>query len=89
MSERIWLDNVRITAEEKPTGIDELATKQQINVVQGGLSINGYEGQQVRVFSVDGRQVNAFVANDHSTISVSPGIYIVTVGKQAFKICVR
>ena len=89
MSERIWLDNVRITAVETPSGVDEMAVKQQVVALNGGLSIQGYEGQQVRVFTVDGRQVNAFVANGQSTISASPGIYIVTVGKQAFKVSVR
>ena len=90
MSERIWLDNIRITAEDKPSSsIDELGNTQQITAVQGGFSITGYEGQQVRVYTVDGRQVNAFVAKGQSTISAAPGIYIVTVGKQAFKVSVR
>ena len=89
MSERIWLDNVRITAEEKPSGVNELAAKQQVVAVKGGISIEGFEGQQVRVFTVDGRQVQNFVANGNSNLSMAPGIYIVTVGKQAYKISVR
>ena len=89
MSERIWLDNVRITAEEKPSGIDEMAAKQQVVAVKGGISIEGFEGQQVRVFTVDGRQVQNFVADGNSNLSMAPGIYIVTVGKQAYKISVR
>ena len=90
MSERIWIDNVRITATEKPvSSVNELAEKQQIVAVKGGFSLEGFDGQQVRVFAIDGRQVDAFVANGNSTINVAPGIYIVTVGKQAFKISVR
>ena len=89
MSERIWLDNVRITAEDKPSGLNELSDMQQIAPVKGGFSIEGFKGEQVRVFTVDGRQVDAFVADGHRTVSMSPGIYIVTVGKQAFKVNVR
>jgi len=89
MSERIWLDNIRITAEDKPSSVNELPAQQQIAAVKGGINIEGFEGQQVRVFTVDGRQVNAFVANGSSTLSMSPGIYIVTVGKQAYKVCVK
>ncbi len=89
MSERIWLDNIRISSEDKPTGVNELTAKQQITAVKGGVSIEGFEGQQVRVYSIDGRQVDAFVADGNRTLSMSPGIYIVTVGKQAYKISVR
>ena len=89
MSERIWLDNIRITATEDPSGIDEMNAKQQIAAVKGGISIEGYNGQQVRVYTVDGRQVQNFVADGNHTLSMSPGIYIVTVGKQAFKVSVR
>ena len=89
VSERIWLDNVRITASEQSSGIDEMAAKQQVTAIKGGISIEGFNGQPVRVYTVDGRQVQNFVANGNSTLSMAPGIYIVTVGKQAFKISVR
>ena len=89
MSERIWLDNISITAMETPSGIDELTSREQVAVVKGGISIDGFEGQQVRVYSIDGRQVSAFVADGSKTLPVAPGIYIVTVGKQAYKVSVR
>ncbi len=89
VSERIWLDNVRITASEQSSGIDEMAATQQVTAIKGGISIEGFNGQPVRVYTVDGRQVQNFVANGNSTLSMAPGIYIVTVGKQAFKISVR
>lgn len=89
MSERIWLDNVSITSENQTDGLDELANNEQIVAVKGGINIEGFDGQQVRVYTVDGRQVDAFVANGHRSLSMSPGIYIVTVGKQAYKVSVR
>ena len=89
MSERIWLDNISIISEDKPSGVNELTTQQQVAAVKGGINIEGFEGQQVRVFTVDGRQVNAFVADGFRSLSMSPGIYIVTVGKQAYKVCVK
>ena len=89
MSERIWLDNVQITSEDKPSSVVELTVPEQVAAVKGGISIEGFEGQQVRVFTIDGRQAAAFVADGHRTLSMSPGIYIVTVGKQAFKVSVK
>ena len=89
MSERIWLDNISITSEDIHTGVKELDVQQQVAAVKGGISIEGFEGQPVRVFTVDGRQVDAFVADGNRTLSMSPGIYIVTVGKQAYKVSVR
>ena len=89
MSERIWLDNIRITSVEKPSSVNELTTKQQIAAIKGGISVEGFDGQQVRVFTVDGRQVSAFTAEAHSSLSMAPGIYIVMVGKQAYKVSVR
>lgn len=89
MSERIWIDNISVTAEDKPSGIDELADVQRIATVSGGISFEGFEGQQVRVYTVDGRQVGAFVADGSRTLSVDPGIYVVTVGKQAVKVIVK
>ena len=89
MSERIWIDNVRITAEDKPSGINELADVQRVAAVKGGISVEGFAGQQVRVFTVDGRQVGAFTADGSRTLSLDPGIYVVTVGKQATKVIVK
>ena len=89
MSERIWIDNISVTCEDKPSGVEEMTAKQQIAAVKGGISIEGFEGQQVRVFTVDGRQVSNFVADGYRTLSMAPGIYIVTVGKQAYKVSVR
>ena len=89
MSERIWLDNIRITSEDKPSSVNELSVQQQVAAVKGGISIEGFEGQQVRVFTIDGRQVDAFVASGSRTMPMTPGIYIVTVGKQAFKVSVK
>jgi len=90
VSERIWLDNISVTSEDKPSGVDELqSTIQQVVAVKGGINVEGYAGQQVRVYTVDGRQADAFVSDGHRTLSMAPGIYIVTVGKQAFKVSVR
>ena len=89
MSERIWLDNIRITSEDKPSSVNEIEARQQVAAVKGGISIEGFEGQQVRIYTVDGRQAGAFIADGYRTLSMAPGIYIVTVGKQAFKVSVR
>ena len=89
MSERIWLDNIRVTAAENPSGVNELSDVQRIVPVKGGISVEGFAGQQVRVYTIDGRQVGSFVAGDNGTLSIEPGIYVVTVGKQAMKVIVK
>ena len=89
MSERIWLDNIRITSADKPSGIDEVKTQQQVTGIKGGISIEGFEGQTVRVFTVDGRQLEHFVADGNRTLQMAPGIYIVTVGKHGYKVSVK
>ena len=89
MSERIWLDNIRVTAAENPSGVNELTDAQRIVPVKGGISVEGFAGQQVRVYTIDGRQVGSFVAGDNGTLSIEPGIYVVTVGKQAMKVIVK
>lgn len=88
MNERIWLDNINVTAQ-KVSGVNEIAEAQRIAAVKGGISIEGFAGQQVRVYTVDGRQVSAFVAGGDRMLTMDPGIYIVTVGKQAFKVLVK
>lgn len=89
MSERIWIDNIKITSVDKPSSVSELAVSQQVVAVKGGISVQGFEGQQVRVFTIDGRQAGAFIAGGSNTLPMAPGIYVVTVGKQAFKVSVR
>lgn len=89
VSERIWIDNIHITSVDKPSSVGELAVPQQVVAVKGGISVEGFEGQQVRVYTIDGRQADAFIAGGNSTLSLSPGIYIVTVGKQSYKVSVR
>ena len=88
MNERIWIDNINVTAQ-KVSGVDEIADTHRIAAVKGGISIEGFAGQQVRVYTVDGRQVSAFVADGSRTLTMDPGIYIVTVGKQAMKVLVK
>ena len=89
MSERIWLDNIRITSKEHGSGIDEMTDHKQVAPVKGGISIDGFAGQQVRVFSIDGRQIDAFVASEGHTLSLTPGIYIVTVNGRGYKVSVK
>ena len=90
MNERIWVDNITISCEDiEPSGVNEMKTGQQVTAVKGGINIQGFEGQQVGVYTVDGRQVDAFVADGCRTLNMAPGIYIVTVGKEAFKVSVK
>ena len=69
--------------------LDEMTDHKQVAPVKGGISIDGFAGQQVRVFSIDGRQIDAFVASEGHTLSLTPGIYIVTVNGRGYKVSVK
>ena len=69
-------DNIRITSEDKPSSVNEIEARQQVAAVKGGISIEGFEGQQVRIYTVDGKCVfNELVQGTHF-IPMPAGIYV-------------
>lgn len=57
--------------------------------VQGGFAVSGSHGADIAVYGVDGRTVGVWPAGEDMYIRVAPGIYVVKVAGQTFKICVR
>lgn len=55
----------------------------------GAILVNGAAGQQVCVYSVDGRRVADRFASDSERFNLSAGAYVVTVGNKSYKLIVK
>ena len=61
-----------------------------VNNVSGGVVINGAEGQQVTVLSLDGAIVSERESiSDNQFLPLAKGLYIVKVGETSAKIFVK
>ncbi len=55
----------------------------------GAIRMIGAEGMPVAVYSADGRLTATFTGSAESTVAVSAGVYVVTIGTDTFKVAVR
>ncbi len=61
----------------------------RISTVRGEILISGSEGEQVTIAGIDGTSVMSGTSTGEVRMSVTPGIYLVRVGKEVFKILVK
>lgn len=86
--ERLWLDNIQVTSTPL-SGIDSTRQHNRVSTTSDGISVEGFDGQQVNVYSIDGRCVDTFRAGGRQLRQLGQGIYIVTVGQQSLKVIVK
>lgn len=72
------------------TGIISDVRNENITVVgqKGSILVNGAYGKLVSVYSMCGQLVSNMISDGDIRLEAAPGIYIVKVGKDAFKIAV-
>lgn len=72
------------------TGIEEvLASGASIAAVNGGVMVNGHNGETAYIFTLDGRMVTSMRCAEHSIINVESGVYVVRVGDDVKKVMVK
>lgn len=72
------------------TSISEVGSS--TTTVSGGkgvINVNAAGGNNIAVYGTTGQQVASVAAGNETAISVAPGIYIVKVGTQTFKVSVK
>lgn len=77
---------VDLTSNKMSSLVNAMAIEHRVRTVDGGISIDGYDGTMVVVMDLCGR----LVARTHrSHITLAPGIYIVFYGSQGHKVMVK
>ena len=56
---------------------------------RGEIVVEGADGLNVTICTVDGRTIHSAVATDHRRVAVAPGLYIVRAGNATAKVIVK
>lgn len=75
----------------KTSGVDTVDYGNNVRVigVSGAVVVSGAEGEEVTVYSADGRRMASVEASGSQRIVLARGIYVVTVGGRNFKVIVK
>ncbi len=74
----------------KRTGINAAAANAiAVKAVAGKITITGAEGLNVAVYNTAGKVIYSSVAAATTTVDVTSGVYVVTVGKETYKVLAR
>lgn len=72
------------------TSISEVgSTTMTVSGGKGIINVSAAGGNNIAVYGTTGQQVASVAAANETAISVAPGIYIVKVGTQTFKVSVK
>ncbi|MCC8112439.1 MAG: T9SS type A sorting domain-containing protein [Bacteroidales bacterium] len=82
------LDNIRIE-DNTSSAISVEAAETQVTVNGSTINVNGAVGQQVLLYSVDGRLISSQKANESIAITAPRGIYLLSVGGMTQKIIIK
>lgn len=84
-----YIDNIKFISPTS-TSVKATTTGIELIAIQGGVSVKNAEGQTIQIYNIAGAKVNSSVAqSSNEVISLSKGIYVVTVGGQSSKVCVK
>jgi hypothetical protein len=84
-----YIDNIKFISPAA-TGVKATSTGVELIGTQGGVSVKNAEGQSIQIYNLAGAAVNKSVAqSSNEVISLSKGIYVVTVGGKSSKVCVK
>lgn len=61
----------------------------QIYGVKGGISIHLTQPEQVSIYTINGQLLGKYAVSDYLKVDFPKGLYIVTAGKEAYKVSVR
>lgn len=71
-------------------GIDGVsADGVKVSTCGGTVIVEGAAGRTVRIVATDGRTVSSFIGTDRDEVSLTSGIYMVTVGHHTHKVFVK
>lgn len=85
----IYVDELRVVNGD-PVNVDShMAEHACVRTADGQVIINGADGSLFRVVATDGRIISLGTLSGETGISVAPGVYVVTVGRERFKIIVK
>lgn len=72
------------------TAVKNANTSIELIATQGGVSVRNAEGQSIQIYNMAGAKLNSSVAqSSNEFISLPKGIYVVTIGSQSSKVCVK
>ncbi len=72
------------------SGVGEISDSQNVTAGKGEIFVNGFEGQIVVIAAADGKViVNSAAKTNNAVYAVENGVYLVTIGKQTFKVIVK
>lgn len=76
--------------EVNESGVDGVSTDGvKVSARKGSIIIEGAATKAVRIVSTEGHVFSSFIAVDPDEISLSSGVYMVTVGNQTYKVMVK
>lgn len=69
------------------TGMESMVSA-TVTSAQGVIRVNGFEGRELTIASLDGKLVYSGIAEHMMSINVEQGIYVVKVGNKTYKLIV-
>lgn len=84
-----WHDSYTFYDDITSNGLTTAESIHQIYGVEGGISIRTGQPEKVSIYTINGQLLRRNVVNDYLKVDLPKGLYIVTAGKEAYKVVVR